>query len=409
MTPPATRHTVTHPPLLRLRHLPVYPPPVLPRLDCSRRIRTPAAARGAVERVEHLHSPPSTVHQQPQHRCPGGSSSPRHLTHHRAATPRNPATSLLSHLTLTLARQRPSPSPSLTIRVLTPVQPFSLPPRRSRRKRRRNRSRSCPPSPVAGPTHAASPHSATPLAHEAMEVKEADPSNEALKVIATATLSTTRGQHPRSSDRLHLLPISLHHHYQQPPCPQPLRRHHRHHHHHHHHQLHQLPALQPSPPLPWWTPTPRPTRSLRLSMTPEGTSPPMTFNAHPPLSPARVRRRQRSSPLLHPAWTRRWMTSSPKGPPSLPRSLPSPLPASGHAPGAPRLRRPMASSSDLLPVQQLCVRIFSSCTRPLRASAPAVCSLCTRARRRACRSCHLSSTRSACSVSVLMCCLSVRP
>ena len=62
--------------------------------------------------------------------------------------------------------------------MLTPVQPFSLPPRRSRRKRRRNRSRSCPPSPAAGPTHAASPHSATPLAHEAMEVQEADPSNE---------------------------------------------------------------------------------------------------------------------------------------------------------------------------------------------------------------------------------------
>ena len=98
---------VTHPPLLRLRHLPDEPPPVLPRRDCGRRIRTPAAARGAVECVEHLHSPPSTVHQQPQHRCPGGSSSPRHLTHHRAATPRNPATSLLSHLTLTLARQRP--------------------------------------------------------------------------------------------------------------------------------------------------------------------------------------------------------------------------------------------------------------------------------------------------------------
>ena len=47
-------------------------------------------------------SSPSTAVQ-------AASSSPRHLTHHRAATPRNPATatSLLSHLTLTLARQRP--------------------------------------------------------------------------------------------------------------------------------------------------------------------------------------------------------------------------------------------------------------------------------------------------------------
>ena len=68
----------------------------------------------------------------------------------------------------------PSPSPRLTIRVLTPVQPFTPAPRRSRRKRRRSRSRSCPPSPAAGSTLAASPNPPAPLAYE---VKEIDSSN----------------------------------------------------------------------------------------------------------------------------------------------------------------------------------------------------------------------------------------
>ena len=74
----------------------------------------------------------------------------------------------------------PSQSPSLTIRVLTPVQPLTPPPRRSRRKRRPNRSRSCPSSPAAGPgsPRPASPTCSAPLADEAMEVKEADASDD---------------------------------------------------------------------------------------------------------------------------------------------------------------------------------------------------------------------------------------